>query len=237
MKDMLKLNEVLNVELKDNAANVFLSNYYGLRYKKYHNASKNIVNNILIQNSIIDTETNNLNMYSDFVESSRLIKRTQGVGLPVRLIKYPFGLQFTDAYHDVTDTNHSTDLFRFRFNDGESKIQHKILPHTTYLTLKQKRYKRRKVIPSQVKFYHDETGIKTKQVRYSGKPILFNNVIFEDNITDPTILYRMIKKNKKRIDITSVTLAKRLLRVKKTLVLPAHVNITVITNSYDIVHS
>jgi hypothetical protein len=176
-------------------------------------------------------------MYSDFVESSRVIKRTQGVGLPVRLIKYPFGLEFTDRYHDVTDTNHSLDLFRFRFNDGESKISHKVIPHTTYLTLKQKRYKRKKVIPSQVKYYQDAAGNKTKKVRYSGKPILFNNSIFEDNISDPTILYRMVKKNKKRSDLIPVTLAKRILRVKKTLILPAHVNITLITNSYDIVHS
>ena len=34
-----------------------------------------------------------------------------------------------------------------------------------------------------------------------------------------------------------VTLWKRLLRTKRTLVLPAHVNIALITNSYDVIHS
>lgn len=34
-----------------------------------------------------------------------------------------------------------------------------------------------------------------------------------------------------------VSLSRRLLRTKKTLVIPAHVNLTVITNSYDVVHS
>jgi hypothetical protein len=32
-------------------------------------------------------------------------------------------------------------------------------------------------------------------------------------------------------------LSKRLLRTKKILVLPAHVNLTLITNSYDVTHS
>ena len=32
-------------------------------------------------------------------------------------------------------------------------------------------------------------------------------------------------------------LARRILRTKRTLVLPAHINLTIITNSYDVVHS
>lgn len=49
--------------------------------------------------------------------------------------------------------------------------------------------------------------------------------------------YRAIKYNKHRAELVPVTLARRLLRTKRTLVLPAHVNLTVITNSYDVVHS
>jgi heme/copper-type cytochrome/quinol oxidase subunit 2 len=47
----------------------------------------------------------------------------------------------------------------------------------------------------------------------------------------------MLRKNKVRSENISVNLARRILRTKKTLVLPAHTNITIITNSYDIVHS
>jgi hypothetical protein len=47
----------------------------------------------------------------------------------------------------------------------------------------------------------------------------------------------MIKKNRKRQEVFSVALNRRLLRTKKTLVVPAHANITAITNSYDVVHS
>jgi hypothetical protein len=181
---------------------------------------------------------NQSNLYSDFVESSRILKRTQGLFLPVRLIKYPFNSELFNNYYNFDSTNNSLDLFKFRFGNGENNINHKVIPHTTYLTLKQKRYKRKKVIPAQIKYYQDSTGNKTKKVRYSGKPILLNNAIFEENKDlDPTILYRMVRKNKKRSELIPVTLAKRILRVKRTLVLPAHVNITLITNSYDIVHS
>lgn len=46
-----------------------------------------------------------------------------------------------------------------------------------------------------------------------------------------------IKFNRHRSEIVPVTLARRLLRTKRTLVLPAHVNLTLVTNSYDVVHS
>jgi len=49
--------------------------------------------------------------------------------------------------------------------------------------------------------------------------------------------YKAVRFGKLRNDLLSVTLARRLLRVKRTLVLPAHTNITIITNSYDVVHS
>lgn len=57
------------------------------------------------------------------------------------------------------------------------------------------------------------------------------------NSNNAYYFYSSLKLNKKRSEILSVNLARRLLRTKRTLVLPAHVNITVITNSYDVVHS
>jgi hypothetical protein len=50
-------------------------------------------------------------------------------------------------------------------------------------------------------------------------------------------LYTGEKNNKSKNETISVTLARRLLRTKRTLVLPAHINITLITSSYDVVHS
>ena len=210
-------------------------NFLGYRYKKLRITNKSIFSNILSINKNpfdnIDT-----NMYSDFVESSRLLKRTQGVVLPVRLIKYPFGAE--NVLNNLTENKDSySDLFRLRFNESESSLKHKVVPHTTYLVLKQKRKTKIKTVPAQVRYYKDGSGNKTKRVRYSGKPILLNNAIFEDGLGDTSIYYDLIKKNKKRGDLIPVTLARRILRTKRTLVIPAHVNITLITNSFDIVHS
>jgi heme/copper-type cytochrome/quinol oxidase subunit 2 len=47
----------------------------------------------------------------------------------------------------------------------------------------------------------------------------------------------MVVAARKRSELVPVNLARRLLRTKRTLVLPAHVNLTVVTNSYDVVHS
>jgi len=66
---------------------------------------------------------------------------------------------------------------------------------------------------------------------------LLDNKIIVDNQYDSTVQYKLMKKNKKRNNVIPVTLARRILRTKRTLVLPAHVNITIVTNSYDVVHS
>jgi hypothetical protein len=50
-------------------------------------------------------------------------------------------------------------------------------------------------------------------------------------------LYTGIKNNKTKNELIPATLARRLLRTKRTLVLPAHINITLVTSSYDVVHS
>ena len=46
-----------------------------------------------------------------------------------------------------------------------------------------------------------------------------------------------VRLNRHRSELVPVNLARRLLRTKRTLVLPAHVNITLISSSYDVVHS
>jgi len=75
------------------------------------------------------------------------------------------------------------------------------------------------------------------KVNFSGKLILKNNSKLEVNNLSGESQYRLFKKNKVRNDNVGVLFSKRLLRVKRTLVLPAHVNITAITNSYDVCHS
>jgi hypothetical protein len=67
--------------------------------------------------------------------------------------------------------------------------------------------------------------------------LMFNHRAFEKSLFDVEKYYRLLKKNKKRQEAINIILAKRLLRTKRTLVVPSHVNLTVVTNSFDIVHS
>lgn len=173
-------------------------------------------------------------LFTDINESSLAAKRSNGTVSPLRLIKNP---NLDDNFNES-----EFELLRLRFNDESSNIQHKILPHTTYLTIKQKRYKRKKNIGETKKFVFDEDEGKTKKVKFSYKPLLLNNSIFEDLTNQDlnynfTRQYRMLKKNKNKSEVFSVVTNRRMLRTKRTLVIPAHVNVTVISNSYDVVHS
>jgi len=192
--------------------------------------------------------------FSEFGDESRIVKRSFGKTTPLRVIKNPV----VDIFNSKTFKNFSeeADLLRFRFNEFEAKLQQKPVPHTTYLTLKQKRYNvRNKIKPTtrveerpvaysfventnDLSFAQDVKSLKQKNSPvYSKNPFLKNLSIIEDNVFDPTRQYRMVKKAKNRLDQTSINTWNRLLRSKRILVLPAHVNITAITNSYDIVHS
>ncbi len=65
-----------------------------------------------------------------------------------------------------------------------------------------------------------------------------SNLVKKEKSLDDNFNYRISSRiGRHRSELVPVTLARRLLRTKRTLVLPAHVNLTVITNSYDVVHS
>jgi len=169
--------------------------------------------------------------YNDFLEVNRWFKKNQGINSPLRLIKYPISNKFENF------DNNEINLFKFRFSNNESTIKHKPTPHSTFLTMKQKRYKRRKLIPARVKFEKDVNNNNTKKIRWSSNPYLFNNESIINNFGNPSKQYNFFKKNKIRYENTSLVLSKRMLRTRRTLVLPAHVNITAVTNSYDVIHS
>jgi heme/copper-type cytochrome/quinol oxidase subunit 2 len=162
--------------------------------------------------------------YNDFTNISRWLKRSQGTPAPVRFLKLPI-------------TSETTDLFDIRFYASESTVQPKPTPHTTFLTMKQKRYARKKTIFPRTIYYRDELGKKSKRVKMSGNLLLYNNELIMSNFGDANKQYRFFRKNKKRYENTSVLLSRRLLRTRRTLVLPAHVNLTAVTNSYDVIHS
>jgi hypothetical protein len=114
----------------------------------------------LIRPEISNVYSNILYNYNDFLEINRWAKRGQGTNTPIRLIKFPIS--------NKTNFNFNSEiieLFRFRFTNNETSIKHKPVPHSTFLTMKQKRYKRRKTIPARVKFEKDMKGNNTKKIR------------------------------------------------------------------------
>lgn len=183
-----------------------------------------------------DTSLASSNLYqsADIIETTRWAKRSLGVRVPFRLVKL---LSDSVSAFDKSDRDYvEVDLFDGNFGVGDNTVQSKPLPHTKYLTLKQQRAKRKKITPLQKTFKTIEGG-KSVSVRYSGHPVLVSGNVLATADYDPNIQYNLMAKNKIRSETIPVTLARRLLRTKRILVIPAHVNVTAITNSYDIVHS
>lgn len=176
-------------------------------------------------NSFNKNEKNIFFKFNDFNNIARWLKRSQGTPNTLRIFKNPILMDSLDK------------PFGVRFSQSDSSLVQKTIPHTTFLTMKQKRYSRKKVIFPRTIVVKDELGKKTTKTKFSGKLSLYNNESFEKNYADATKQYRFFRKNKKRYENTSVILSKRMLRTRRTLVLPAHVNLTAITNSYDVVHS
>ena len=107
---------------------------------------------------------------------------------------------------------------------------------------KQKKYKRIQKFKFQSKVFYDSVTHEplTTNINNSAltlKSSLLTPLNLKADYNQIFDYHRSIKYNRHRGEIVPVNLARRLLRTKRTLVLPAHVNITVITNSYDVVHS
>lgn len=205
------------------------------QYKQNRKEQINTYNHLwedLISDDKVDNTLYYLNNFSDYDEFSRLFKKKHGPTAPLRIIKFPLISNFDKNEFFKDD---KANLFRLRFSDNTGTIDSKITPQSTYLTLKQKRYKRRTTITTPAMYYNNEQ--LQKKIKYSGKIFLKNNTIFCDNALEPTRHYRLLKKNKAKFELISGLYSKRLLRTQRTLVLPAHVNITAITNSYDVIHS
>ena len=171
--------------------------------------------------------------HSDLDDETRTLKRSAGKNTTIRVLKCPNNeLFFKNSF---SETN-SIELFRLRFSINEqSTLANKPIKPTIYLTFKQKRYNQRTAIGKKTQiFFNKDFG---KNQNYSGNPFLRDMSIIEENFGNPTRQYRLVKKAKSRLDTTRVASWNRLLRSRRVLVLPAHINITVITNSFDVVHS
>ena len=164
--------------------------------------------------------------HSRFVldDFTRTLKANVGLRSPIRILKNPNN----DYYYFSKNDKKKIKLFRFRFNLNKGTMSMKPFNDNIYITFKQRRlgFKHPKVI---------EKSIENKN--FSVNPFLKNKRIIEENFNKPYKQYKFLKKAKNRKENTKLSNWNRLLRSRRVLVLPIHVNITVITNSFDIVHS
>lgn len=144
-------------------------------------------------------------------------------------------------------------------NSGEMLKDKELMPETLW-GFRQKKYKRTKKFkfkpeviydPVTFKVIGQKAPISSSKIDIAGLELQnihtsTTNKLEDSAITlkdrsrglDDNFNYRIAARiNRHRSELVPVTLARRLLRTKRTLVLPAHVNLTLITNSYDVVHS
>jgi len=169
--------------------------------------------------------------HSEAHESARQAKRGQSPLMPLRIIKYPLNYAISNTPDNLVE------LFRLRFNTEQKQVEMKINPHQTQWIFKQKRYKRLSALKSKVRYYTDENGDINPNLKFTYQPYVYKNRLILSDDKNYYTHYQMFKKNKRRSEDIRLPFNKRLLRTKRIVVLPAHVNLTVITNSFDVVHS
>jgi heme/copper-type cytochrome/quinol oxidase subunit 2 len=218
--NILKYNDVFNLEnnlllkLRLNSINVSNSNsFYKLNFNINQNYLLNIKDTFTVNLYKNDYILNNSSFLFDFSESSRHLKNSFGQKLPFRLIKTNFTL------------NNEGSIFIKKFNNTENSFKNRDLFSSNFLTIKQKKYTKK----------NNLVNFQNKSLKSS--VFLFNNKVFIEAKNELFNYYKLIKKNKNHSDLIASTLNRRLLRTKKTLTIPAHINLSIITSSFDIVHS
>lgn len=174
-----------------------------------------------------------------FEDSSRFFKRKEGLSTP--LVIRPVYLS-DSSISSIKDGK--LKLLVLRYDTGTNEIVPKPKPHNNFMVRKQKRYTRKKNIDN------TEYSLGNKAIEYYNlklkqdvKPVAKGKILLNrDNSlnyvqSDLSSRYKFFMKNKMRGDDTNIANSRRMIRTKRTLVLPAHVNLTAITNSYDVIHS
>ncbi len=196
---------------------------------------------------------------SDVDSNARHYLTTQ----PFRLIRGVLNQHVVDILQSTKFEN--TKLTKMLFlntkfsQSGEALKDKELMPETLW-GFRQKKYKKTKKFKFKPEVVYDPVtfkvigqktlsnspkvdiaGLDLQNINTTVSPTLENaDSIFKgrSRSLEDTFNYRISAKiNRHRSELVPVTLARRLLRTKRTLVLPAHVNLTLITNSYDVVHS
>jgi len=206
---------------------------YWLKAKLLKSLSLNLTNSIFLFNSkkIESNILNNvrLNVVTNYegdsleeVEETLENLRTKVNKFPIKLIKGVLNKHNVSLLTSDNQLNKNI-LFSYRLNNDN--VVEKISQIEQFWGFRQKKYKKLR------------SFVFTQNYRFNNKSYKFiGNFVNNENFNKYN-LYTSVKNNKYKSEVIPVTLARRLLRTKRTLVLPAHINITLIASSYDVVHS
>ena len=125
----------------------------------------------------------------------------------------------------LTSENHINKNILFSYRLNNDNVVEKISQIEQFWGFRQKKYKKLRSFVFNQNYRFNNRSYKS-----------VGNFVNNENFNKYN-LYTAIKNNKNKSELIPVTLARRLLRTKRTLVLPAHINITLIASSYDVVHS
>ena len=232
LKHLFKYNPVNNVKLNiyswtnfttNNLFNVSSPAYtpftFAASSQRVIYQSPQLINNSLNSSTNISKFENDILDELDETAENLRIKISN---FPIKLLKG------TLNSHNINILNNSEILTKniflnYRLNN--STVAEKISQTEQFWGFRQKKYKKLRSFsfPQNYKFHNR-----------SYTPI--SNFIQNDNI-DKYNLYTGVRTTRNKSESNSITTSRRLLRTKRTLILPAHINITLITSSYDVVHS
>lgn len=222
-------NKMFQYSLDNNINQLKIDSYTKLNLDKLLSQDTNfLINNLTNKkfNYVYNSNSENLNFYEndklEEVEETLENLRTKVNNFPIKLIKGTLNKHNVNLLNSNNELNKNI-LFSYRTNNDH--IVEKISQIEQFWGFRQKKYKK-------LRSFTFSQNYKFNNKSY--QPI--SNFTNKENFNKYN-LYTSEKNNKSKNETISVTLARRLLRTKRTLVLPAHINITIITSSYDVVHS
>ena len=225
LKYLINQNKLLINYNKKSFNSNYLTTTNKLKTLKSSYFNKKINNNnnfnLFYKNSNYKTSYYETNKLEDLFVSSENF-RFKNTKLPVRLQK---GILNNNNLSILNKNNELLNNLFLNYKINKSEITQKQPHFEQFWGFRQKRYKKlRSYVFSQNNTYSNSTY--TPMLNFKKNELL-----------QKYFLYNSVKNNKHKNELIPVTLAKRLLRTKRTLILPVHMNITLITNSYDVVHS
>lgn len=162
---------------------------------------------------------------------------------PLRILKGILNLHNLELIKGTVEPLSANIIFVAQFEHNDSGLATKPDHGELIWGFKQKKYKRLQKFKYTGNVEYDPHTFSPLTTRTGHSNLTLKSNLLtdfnEEGVTSANAYnyQKSIKYNRHRSELVPVTLARRLLRTKRTLVLPAHTNITIITNSYDVVHS